>query len=210
MSRRKTNRKQRSGKQRYAIVVDGQTEFWYFQNLKKHENLSIDILPKLPRKTKLKEQFEEVKEYKDLGYDKVIWLIDFDVVIKEEQERKKSSNSILNQLQHYLNYAQKHNQIEIYFNAPCLEFWYLLHFEQTSKYYPQCDTAAKVLEKKHLDGYEKTQKYYNKINNDIYKRLKPFLTKARQNAQLLGDFDIHTPKQAKAEMYKIFDLLNIT
>jgi len=209
MSRRKQNRKPRLGKQRYAIVIDGQTECWYFQTLKQYEKLNIDIRPKLPTKTKLKEQFEEVKEYREQGYDKVIWLIDFDVVIKEENERRKGSNSILNQLRTYLAYANKHTAVEIYINNPCLEFWYLLHYEQTSKFYSNCTSALNQLKNKHLKDYEKSKRYYKNPRNDIYTRLRKMLPTAINNAQRLGDFDINAPQTAKAEMYKIFQLLNI-
>ena len=67
----------------YCILVDGQTEQWYLQLMKQHENVrTINIKPELFSKKKLQDQYEFVKEYSSM-YDKVVWIIDFDTLIKE-------------------------------------------------------------------------------------------------------------------------------
>ena len=74
---RKTKARKGKGKKVYAIIVDGETEFWYFTLLKRHEREGlpkIDIRPELPKKKKLKEQYEKVVEYLEFDvYDKVFW-----------------------------------------------------------------------------------------------------------------------------------------
>lgn len=43
-------------KKAYAIVVDGETEVWYFQMLKRNEtSLQVNIEPQIPIKKKLEE-----------------------------------------------------------------------------------------------------------------------------------------------------------
>ncbi len=69
-------------KKSYLVIGDGETEVWYFQMMKKNENLkNVSIEPKLPIKKELGKLFNEAeKASKD--YDKVILLIDFDTIVK--------------------------------------------------------------------------------------------------------------------------------
>ncbi len=66
-----------------------------------------------------------------------------------------------------------------------------------------CSAAEHQL-KKHLQGYEKTQKYFTKQGNDIYLRLKPYLTKAIDNAKSLGSFKEQESQKAMCEMGLLF------
>ncbi len=58
--------------------------------------------------------------------------------------------------------------------------------------------------------YKKSEKYYKKKNNDIYIKLKSLQNNARKNARLVGGFEFDEPETAKAEIYKILDLLKIS
>lgn len=198
-----------NGKKIYSIIVDGQTEIWYFQLLKKHENISpIDIQPSLSSKGKLKDKYEAVIENAQI-YDKVIWLLDFDTILKEDRESKQGQPSKLQEFKTYYERLNDYENVEVLVNTPCLEFWYLLHFEFTSKYFSKCENAEKVLKKSHLKDYEKTQKYYKKSNNDLYGKLKPYQAEAIVNADKLGSFDFTNPASAKAEIYRVFSILDI-
>lgn len=187
------NRKKRLEKTTYSIVVDGKTEIWYLQMMKNAEDLPrIDIKPDLPKKKKLKELFETVKENAE-NYDKVIWLVDIDTIISDNQ---------VGRFGNYFNRLKKIKNISILANTPCLEYWYLLHFKSTKKYFPTCNKVTTEL-KKHLKDYEKTEKYYKNAKNNLYEKLKPYQKDALLHAQNLGDFDITNIESAKAEIYKI-------
>ncbi|MGB0862821.1 MAG: RloB family protein [Saprospiraceae bacterium] len=207
---RKTNHRKGKGKKVYSIIVDGETEVWYFQMMKRHEKLlsRVDIKPELPKKKRLSEQFKLVKENAKI-YDEVIWLIDFDTIIKEEQEFKGNGESPIQELERYIKAFFNNKKVHLLVNMPCLEFWYLLHFEATGRYFSQCETATSSL-KKHVSDYQKSQKYYTKRDNDIYKKLLPFQAKAITNATKLGEFTLENPKTAKAEIYQVFQLLGIS
>jgi len=208
MARNRKNRKRKERKV-YAIIVDGETEVWYFQMMKRHEDLpNVTILPELPRKRKLKNQYDAVIEKLEQGYDKVIWLIDFDVLIKEERDTRKGQKSKIQEFREYYDRLHKYKGVEILINTPCLEFWYLLHFQQTSKFYSKCEDATQNL-KKYLPNYEKTQKYYKKYNDDIYLKLKPIQNDGRENAKRLGKFSFEEIYLAKAEIHEILDILTI-
>lgn len=104
----------------------------------------------------------------------------------------------------YRNEVLKLENVTVIVNNPCLEFWFLLHFESTARYFQNCDAAGKRL-KKYIPGYEKTQKFYTR-ENDIYQQLKPMLAGAIQNAHKLT-FDPSNPHKAVCEMALLFNEL---
>lgn len=195
-------------KQAFAIVVDGETEKWYLEKLKYNErDVNFDITPKILQKKNIKQQYELVTELSEGEYDKVFWIVDLDVLLK--QHRQKNSN--LSSLQQFLNYWQQlsnQEKIVVIVNNPCLEYWFLLHFQKTTKVFTTCAGAEKQVSQ-HLKGYEKTKKFFKKSNNDIYKQLKPYLQTAVSNATALGTFDAKDYSKAKCEMPLLFQALQI-
>ncbi len=81
-------------KPRYAFIVEGECEFWYIQMLKRNEpSLRVDLKPEIPQKKKLKDLFKKVVDSSN-EYDKVFWIIDFDVLIKESKEIQKGAKDL--------------------------------------------------------------------------------------------------------------------
>jgi RloB-like protein len=190
----------------FAIVVDGETEVWYFQMLKRNErSINVSIEPKIPQRKKLLEQFNLVTELSK-DFTKTFWIIDLDVILKETREAKKGTKTRIQELAEYKKSIEEtyEDRVEIIINNPCLEYWLLLHFEATSKYFDTCEGAEKQL-KNHLKDYEKTLKYYTKQNNDIYLRLKPNLADALKNAKDLKIFDTEIPNKGISEMHLFFE-----
>lgn len=73
----------------FAVVVDGKTEMWYLKMLQQNErDLRITIKPEIPKHTNIGEQYELVCALSDEEneYDKVFWVVDFDVIMKETRE----------------------------------------------------------------------------------------------------------------------------
>lgn len=198
--RRKKNIKARKT---FAVVVDGETEVWYLQMLKRNErNINVSIEPKIPQRKKIKKQFENVKKLAKI-YDKVFWIIDLDVILKENREASNDGEKPIYEFDRLRQKAEKINNVVVIINNPCLEFWFLLHFESTSRFFRDCASAEKQL-KKHIDGYEKSKEFYTKQNNDIYLRLKPHLKTAIAHASKLKSFDIQEFEIAICEMGLFF------
>ena len=201
---RRNNKISKPRKDTFAIVVDGKTEVWYFQMLKRNEsNLQVNIEPKIPQKKKLSEQYKKIIELAE-DYTKVFWIIDLDVVIAESKVTKKGETNQIQKLTDYLDIIEKKykNVISI-LNNPCLEYWFILHFNQNTRYFPQCKEAEKEL-KKYLKDYEKTRKYFTKHDNDIYLRLKPKLTTALKNAKKTKRRSFEEIERAICEMNLFF------
>ncbi len=99
MARRKNRKQKDSGKKIYSIIVDGETEVWYFQMMKRYEKLlsKVKIQPELSKKKSLKGQYETVAENIEKGYDKVIWVLDFDTIVKESRDVRKAKNTTRNE-----------------------------------------------------------------------------------------------------------------
>ena len=198
----------------YAFVGDGETEQWYLQMLRKNETgLTVTIKPELPQKKSIEEQFAYVQEL-SLIHDKVFWIVDMDVVIRETKAfrgpKDKSSAAILkmkyNQIQADRNLKGK---VVFIANTPCLEYWILLHVVQTTKYYESCERVISEIRRyTPLTEYSKTKKYYQQAN-DIYKRLKPHLEVAKANASRTGSFDPDSLEKGLSQMQKIFEELGL-
>ena len=195
-------------KQSFAVVVDGETEYWYLQMLKHNEpNIPFNIKPQILQKKNIKQQYELVTDLSEEEYDKVFWIVDLDVLLKEEREKRNSTSS----LQQFLNYYKslsKQKKIVVIVNNPCLEYWFLLHFQKTNKVFTACTDAEKQVSQ-HLQDYEKTEKFFKKSNNDIYKLLNPHLQTAINNATALGSFDPYKHSKAMCEMPLLFKELKV-
>ncbi|GAA5220840.1 RloB family protein [Membranihabitans marinus] len=192
----------------FAFVVDGDTEVWYLQMLKRNEReLNINIEPKLPSKKSIPDQFKMVKDLA-ADYTKVFWIVDYDVIVKETREAKKGVETSEQLFIKLKEKAEKLDNVIVIVNNPCIEFWFLLHFEKTSKLYSDCNSAEKQL-KKHLTDYEKTRKYFTKQDNDIYLKLKNKLSDAKVNSKSLK-FDKYNTSKAICEMNSLFKIQEVT
>ncbi len=208
----RSNKKRKgSGKKVYSIIVDGETEVWYFQLLKQHESLNnIDIKPDIPKRKKLSELYQ-LAISNSAEFSKVIWIIDLDVVIKEDREnRKKGVKSAFQELSEYMNSIEaEYKNVRVLINTPCLEYWLLLHLKETGKFFPTCNAVCKQFRGTILSDYEKTEKYYKNRHSDIYDKIKHLQDDAIENAEKLGDFDIEDPETGQAGIYQVFYLLNL-
>lgn len=195
----------------FSFVVDGKCELWYLQLLKHHEEINvkkkINIEPKLPQKKKLKDQFELVIKLSDES-EKVFWIIDLDSILKETKEAKRGERTSLQELEELYAKCLKIEKIIVIVNNPCLEYWFLQHYEQTSKYFATFSSLKNTLQK-YLPNYEKKEKYYKNSCQNIYQKLKPSLPIGITNAKKLGKFRFEKTDIGMAEMYKIFHELQI-
>ena len=200
--------KQRKLNNTIAIIADGQTEKWYLESVKahyRHDSLkSIRIEPQLPQKKQIEELVNMAKGKVQEGYPTVILIVDFDEMLANDCEFVRFK-------QFYQGYSgSEHsswmNSVILVVNNPCLEYWYLLHFKQTDKFYNTYTDLKKDLLKQ-LSDYDKSKDYYCSTP-DIFTRLggEKGLSDARKNVKQFLPFDIQTCKEkVVSEMSKIFD-----
>ena len=183
MGRRKSHRKKRELKKSYIILVDGQSEIVYF-NLIKSSN--IQVLPEIPKHKSLGDMYRLFKE-KLTQADRVFWVIDVDVVIKENK---------VSVLKDYLkNYPDN-----IILNNPCLEYWFYLHYEVSGNFPNRCDSVIDALKK--IDSSfmnSKSPKYIEQV----VKKLSDKIDIACRNAKSRR-CDLEEMKSCSS-MYKIIE-----
>lgn len=209
MGRQKFN--QRHTKKFYLILVEGKTELWYLSRLKFHErsslsNIQINIKPELPETRKFDSLLKYAKQNSTI-YDKVYLILDFDVILNEHRLALDKNKSKLNNLLSFYQNAKNKNII-ILINNPFLEIWFLLHFENTSRFFNDCDDAIDDLER-YLNDYEKSENYFVRNHPNIYQRLRNDLSTAISNAMSLGGFDDQDYEKTLAKMYVLFEDLGI-
>ncbi|MDR0941090.1 MAG: RloB family protein [Bacteroidales bacterium] len=193
-----------------SFVVDGKCELWYLQKMEEKvrgkKNVNFSFNPKLPQNKKLKDQHILVKELSKTS-EKVFWIIDFDTILKETRETKKGNKTLLQEFQELYDRCKKSKNITIIVNNPCLEFWFLQHFEATSKHFETYEQLEKSL-KKYLPDYEKTEKYYKNSRKNIYQKLYEYLPTAIENTEN-KQFVFENIQEGITEMYKIFKELDL-
>jgi hypothetical protein len=90
-------------------------------------------------------------------------------------------------------------------NNPCLEYWFLLHFQFTTRGFDNCETVGAVL-RRVFNGYEKSRNIFTKNGNDIYSRLKPNLKKAIANSKKVKKINLNDPHYSISEMHLFFEV----
>lgn len=197
------------GKPSIAVVVDGQTESWYLAMIARNEPDSrFRIKPEIPQNKSLAEQYAKVISLA-ADYDEVIWIVDFDVILKETREGKRGELGAMKVFIRLKNKLEsEYDNVTIIINQPCIEFWLLIHFEYTQAPFENCAGAEGRL-KKYLGDYSKAQKYYTKEGNDIYLKMKERLPVAIGNSKRFGKFDFGNPDRGYTDMHVLFEKLGL-
>lgn len=208
-------RKQKKAHTAIAIIVDGQDEKWYVNKVKEHYPCdalkTIRVKPELPERKKVQELFDFAKSKLEKEYTFVVLIIDLDEPLRDTKEFNKFKelySKYIAAKNNLLVGRQKTNygwmgKLLLIVNNPCLEYWYLLHYCKTTKFFSDFATLCPVLRKiPDLAQYEKCEKYYNNHPN-IYVRLNNGLNNARKNAI---PFDLENcAVQGGSEMNYMFD-----
>lgn len=209
--------KQRKAKESIALVVDGKDEKWYFERVKAHYPCNVlkttKIKPELPERKKVQELFDFAKNKLIEGYTFVVLIIDMDELLKDSREFAKfkelyikynlaRENKLVGRQKTSYDWMKK---ILVIINNPCLEYWYLLHYRKTTKFYPDYSSLYQELRRiPEFSQYEKCEAYYNN-HPDIYERLEKNngLENAKKNA-IPFDPDL-CDSQGCSEMNLIFE-----
>lgn len=220
MSRKITKRKLDNT---VAIIVDGKDEKWYIETIKKHyQDLcpairTIKIEPDLPQEKRIQELFDLAQIKHSEGYKHVVLIIDLDTTNKEPKEFQKFKELY----EKYISIIKGNSKgrtnarykwmkdLSLIINNPCLEYWYIIHFDFTNKFFNSFDELKPLLQK-HLPDYEKSERYY-KGTPDIFMRLGDIkgLAVARQNTKKYSTFDTTTCQTCGiTEMNKLFDFFD--
>lgn len=151
MGRKTLNRKLRKT---YAVLGDGITEHYYLKHLKQIMGYGYKISPSLFNRCTLNEASKHIKSLLKQGHEKVIYITDYDTVVNQNTKV---------QFETFKAKFKDNDKVAIFETMPSLEFWFLLHFQYTTRPFRNAEEAEKEL-KKHLPNYEKTKKFLGQDN----------------------------------------------
>ena len=191
MARRIDNRNQKNHS--VTILGEGLTEQYYFTHIRTIFDYHYTIKPYYFSITSLLEMDKKITEaIADGGF--AIAVFDADVSSRNEAEKKKLESI-------RKKFAKKKNVI-LCDSMTSIEYWFLLHFENTSRHFK--DSAATEHElKKHITDYEKKVKFLQNIKWVTDMCADGKLEMAQQRAEAVG----HNG-ESYSDVYKAFELLH--
>jgi len=164
-----------------AIISEGETEAWYFNQLSRVEKVHISTYPKEGKN--LISLFNKADHLiKDGSYDYIFGLVDLDVHSNKTKFQKLEKLS------------KKNPEFKLILSLPCFEYWFYLHNKNySSRYFStwQNENPLKPEIKKVFTEYEKKNKFYRTVNGKgVYSLLRPKLINAGSNSlKLFNDKD---------------------
>lgn len=186
-----------------AIIGEGETEWFYFESLRTTKRYPFKVVPGFPQHADISHFLKLIENYIKEDYDYILCLLDMDRLNMVPAEMKIYQAA-------KRNYANKKKVIFVETN-PCTEFWFLLHFlpQLAKKQYTSCEELLSEL-RQYMPGYEKTKRYFRKINLFKYLTENGNLDRAMTNAEKLCQLCNNSIENqlAYSEIHKVFTLLN--
>lgn len=188
-------------KKSVAIIGEGETEWFYIDSLRTACRYPFTVAPSFP-------QHADIGHYKKLidkclqdQFDYVICLMDMDR-LKHVPAEMAAYQKVK------ASYGKKVMFVE---TNPCTEFWFLLHFlpNFSAKHYEWCDDVIPDLQR-YMPGYEKTKRYFRKVNLYRYLTENGDLSRAMSYSTRLCQLAQESPDDARSysEIHKVIELLN--
>lgn len=188
MARKIENRIQK--RRSVTLIGEGITEQYYFTHIRTLFGYHYTIKPYYFSVTSLVEMDKKIAEaIQDGGF--AIAIFDADVASRNEAEKKKLESI-------RKKYANKKNVL-LCDSLTSIEYWFLLHYENTNRFFKDSAATEKAL-RKYIPDYEKKEKFLQEIKwvSDLCADEKLELAKTR--AEAFG----HTGN-SYSEIYRAFD-----
>lgn len=147
MARKINTKEQRQP--RTLVVGAGITEYWYLKHLKKHMGFKYILKPSLFGDESMTTIQNRICEGLDSG-SIVVCVFDEDVRQWNETERKRMDEIS----QKYID----NKNVILAGNMPSIEYWLLLHFENTCRYFGTSSKVIGVL-RKYIGGFDKKEHF---------------------------------------------------
>lgn len=132
-----------------VIIGAGITEQWYFTHLQNLLNLRVRIRPRFFGTENIHELDKKIAQVIQEGAT-AICVFDADTTEFSETEAKKAQNL-------KKKYANKKNVL-LCDSLPSLEYWFLIHYEDTNKHFANSHAAELAL-RSHIPSYEKKEAF---------------------------------------------------
>ena len=131
-----------------TVIGAGITEKWYFRHLKEMAHLKIEVKPKYFGSDTAYDMQKLVAGVLAMG-GKAICVFDMDTTQWDETEKERKAQ--------FIEVFGKHPDVILCDSMPSIEYWFLLHFEKTNRYFGTSDKVMDAL--RHYMPFEKTDKF---------------------------------------------------
>ena len=190
------------GKKSIAIIGEGETEWFYFDSLRIARRLPFKLSPELPSHPDIASMMKTAERCLEQEYDHVVCVVDMDRFHQFPADMQRYRQ---------LRASRKFAKVEFIETDPCTEFWFLLHFlPGLSRHRIESYDQLLPELRKHIPGYEKSIRFFRRI--DLYRYLTEHgdLERAKANAKILSEYSKQNPQDriAFSEIYKVFSLLD--
>ena len=185
-------RKERELKRsRITVIGEGLTERWYFDHLRSIKGYRYDCKPRFFTHQSYEEMAKLIEwVLQDGGI--AVCVCDADIT-RENDEAKKRLRELKERF-------TGNDHVLICDSMPSIEFWFLIHYMSTRKYFRDADAVITVL-KKYIPGYNKTGDFLEKQSWVAQLSTDDKLNEACRRASLLGPTD-----ESYSEIYKAIAL----
>ena len=161
---------------RPMLIGAGETEKCYFEHLKRLESYKIGVMPRFCGNDSpyyMRKHVEEVLNDGGLA----ICAFDMDVSGRTE--------TVARQLREFMAHYASHPDVILCGSMPSIEYWFLLHFERTNRYF---GSSVKVIEAlRQYMGFEKTERFLRQPGWVQRLLADGGLARAMTNAETLGE-----------------------
>jgi len=176
-----------------TIIGAGITEKWYFRHLKDYAHLKLDIKPKYFGSDTAYDMQKFVEGVLAMG-GKAICIFDMDTTQWDDIEKDRKIQ--------FIAAYQKNPNVILCGSMPSIEYWFLLHFEKSNRYFGTSDKVIEALE--HYMPFEKKEKFLSKPQWIL-----PLLSKNRTEQAMINADELGTTGASYTEIPKVLRFLNI-
>lgn len=152
MARRRKERELR--RSRITVIGEGLTERWYFDHLRTVMGYRYDCKPRFFTH----QSYQEMRKLIDwvLQNDGIaVCVCDADITLTNPEEKKH-----LEEMKKA--YASEDDKVFICDSMPSIEFWFLLHYLETSKQFQTSDKVVQVL-RHYMPAFQKRSTFLEKV-----------------------------------------------
>lgn len=152
MARRRKERELR--RSRITVIGEGLTERWYFDHLRTVMGYRYDCKPRFFTH----QSYQEMRKLIDwvLQNDGIaVCVCDADITLTNSEEKKRMEEM-------KKAYVSEEGKVFICDSMPSIEFWFLLHYLETSKQFQTSDEVAQVL-RHHMPTFQKRSTFLEKV-----------------------------------------------
>lgn len=176
-----------------TIIGEGATERFYFLHLKKFLNYNYVCKPRNFTHQDIDEMQKQVER---VIADDGIAVCVFDVDVTRSRPSDKAKFDTF-----YQRYSANVNVI-ICESMPSIEFWFLLHYLKTNRYFSTSEDVIKVL-RKFIPNFSKQQTFLSKDN-----WVSSLIEDEKLEKAISNSIEIGQDGESYSNLHKLFSLLN--